>query len=1010
MPDAYINESTFFKKLSIIQKNITKHDFSGVCVIVGAREYENTYKKSTVIQTWLLGFEFVHTAIYIFNEKCIFITSENKSSYLRHLAKNESKEQIEIWIRNKDPNENKEQFRKLINTFGKSDKSWGFLLKDEYKGKIIDEWKEVITELKLDFKDCSLLFSESMEIKNDEEINNTNLASNTSVVMMDIFVDEMMTIIDDQKKITNLKVTDLIEDKLEKDNWVTKSSLGKKLLLLQKKFDLNQLEWCYSPTVQSGGDYDLRPSAVSTDKELVGDGVILISLGLRYKSYCSNIGRTFLFNSTAKIENNYDFLLKLQEHIIKNLMIDGQKAKTVHSGALDYIKKNKENLTSHFTKNCGWLIGVEFRDSTFLLNSKNERLLKNGQIFSLTIGFNDLINEGFKSPNQKNYSLLLSDTIKINDNEPILMTNYTKNRSDISFFFNDETTNSQQESNNKVKLDINLEKKIKSNDSNSKVLKSKLRNESIKSVDDTNAEKRREESQLKLHQKRMQEGLNRFSKADATDISEDKPTFEKYESYTREKQIPFFDDLNIHVDHKNQTILLPIFGRPVPFHINSFKSGSHNEENEYIHLRLNFNFPGTGGNVSKKIEFPYEDGDNFSFLKSITFRSKNHQRVLDLYKEIQTLKKNVVRKDLEKKQLLDVVSQAHLIESKGMRIKKLDQVFIRPQIDTKKSTGNLQIHENGLRYVFNFKSEKHIDILFSNIKHLFFQSCKDELIVIIHCHLKNSVIIGKKKVQDIQFYRETTEIAFDETGNRKRKFRYGDEDELEEEQEERRKRSLLDKEFKLFAELISESSKGYVELDIPFRELGFEGVPFRSAVLCIPTRDCLIQLIDHPFLVITLDEIEIVHLERVQFGLKYFDMVFVFKNFSKPVVTINNISVNLFEDIKYWLTDIDIPYSEGLMKLNWGEIMKTISSDPYQFFSDGGWNFLTGGGETSSEDESEFKVSDEDFSNDDESSDNDDYESDSTNSKSDYDETDEGEDWDELEKKAAKEDMSRSKN
>lgn len=38
-----------------------------------------------------------------------------------------------------------------------------------------------------------------------------------------------------------------------------------------------------------------------------------------------------------------------------------------------------------------------------------------------------------------------------------------------------------------------------------------------------------------------------------------------------------------------------------------------------------------------------------------------------------------------------------------------------------------------------------IDILFSNIKHLFFQPCDHELLVIMHIHLKAPIMIGKKK-------------------------------------------------------------------------------------------------------------------------------------------------------------------------------------------------------------------------------------------------------------------------
>ncbi len=172
-----------------------------------------------------------------------------------------------------------------------------------------------------------------------------------------------------------------------------------------------------------------------------------------------------------------------------------------------------------------------------------------------------------------------------------------------------------------------------------------------------------------------------------------------------------------------------------------------------------------------------------------------------------------------------------------------------------------------MRYQSPLRQDHRIDILFSNVKHLFFQPCAHELIVLIHVHLKNPVMIGKKKTKDVQFYREATDMQFDETGNRKRKHRYGDEEEFEQEQEERRRRAALDREFKNFAEKISDAGKeDKVEVDIPFRELGFNGVPNRSNVLCQPSTDCLVQLTEPPFMVITLEDIEIAHLERVQVG------------------------------------------------------------------------------------------------------------------------------------------------
>lgn len=184
-------------------------------------------------------------------------------------------------------------------------------------------------------------------------------------------------------------------------------------------------------------------------------------------------------------------------------------------------------------------------------------------------------------------------------------------------------------------------------------------------------------------------------------------------------------------------------------------------------------------------------------------------------------------------------------------------------------------------------------------------------------------------LQDVQFFREASDVQFDETGNRKRKYRYGDEDEIELEQQERKRRQILNREFKQFAEKIAEAATASVsshgicalqmffiylfiylqtlqsgdslEVDIPFRELSFEGVPIRQNVRLQPTTECLVHLSDPPFLVVTLSEIEIASLERVQFGLKQFDMVLIFKDFTKSPLHINSIPSAQLDDVKNWL-------------------------------------------------------------------------------------------------------------
>lgn len=92
-----------------------------------------------------------------------------------------------------------------------------------------------------------------------------------------------------------------------------------------------------------------------------------------------------------------------------------------------------------------------------------------------------------------------------------------------------------------------------------------------------------------------------------------------------------------------------------------------------------------------------------------------------------------------------------------------------------------------------------------------------------------------------------------------------------------------------------------LEVDIPFRELSFEGVPIRQNVRLQPTTECLVHLSDPPFLVVTLADVEIASLERVQFGLRQFDMVLIFKDFTKSPLHINSIPSAQLDDVKNWL-------------------------------------------------------------------------------------------------------------
>ena len=63
----------------------------------------------------------------------------------------------------------------------------------------------------------------------------------------------------------------------------------------------------------------------------------------------------------------------------------------------------------------------------------------------------------------------------------------------------------------------------------------------------------------------------------------------------------------------------------------------------------------------------------------------------------------------------------------------------------------------------------------------------------------------------------------------------------------------------------------------------------------------VLSLASQPPFVVSLDETELVHFERVSFHLKNFDMIFIFKDYSRKPAMINAIPMNQLDHVKDWL-------------------------------------------------------------------------------------------------------------
>lgn len=198
---------------------------------------------------------------------------------------------------------------------------------------------------------------------------------------------------------------------------------------------------CYTPIIQSGGNYDIKISAQSNDSTLTPD-VIICSLGAKYKGYCANVARTFMVNVPTKVENHYSILLALFDACLEQ-MVPGRELKEVYVAAKTFLSKKDPQLLAYLPKSLGFVTGLEFRDSIFVLNDKNTLKFEENMVFNLSVGLHNIpLSEEDKNgclPNLKVFSLLLADTVRIQkDSIPEVLTKMTKEYGDVSYSISDE--------------------------------------------------------------------------------------------------------------------------------------------------------------------------------------------------------------------------------------------------------------------------------------------------------------------------------------------------------------------------------------------------------------------------------------------------------------------------------------------------------------------------------------------------------------------------------------------
>ena len=362
----------------------------------GALNEDEPYLKSAVLHQWLFGYELPDTVMLIRKDGNIwFLATKKKCDFLRAAADNVPAKSpirsIHLLIRNK-ADANEANYTTLWSEIGNArvngeKRVIGMLLKERAdnseSGGILGPWEGKLTEHveadPTDLVDAGPGVAFSMCVKDSDEL---DLMKKSSVlsnkVMKHGFVKKMEEVIDSEESITHEALAAYVESILEDPS------------LISLKVPKEDVASCYYPIIQSGGNYNLKVSAVSSGENLTHD-VITVSLGARYRNYCSNIARTFLVDPPKKVSDIYEVMLEMQD-VCLDAMKPGLPIKGVYKSAVTFLQGRQgfEYLVEHLPKNLGFAMGLDFRESTMLLSPKNGTTFKPDTVFCLALGFQNL--------------------------------------------------------------------------------------------------------------------------------------------------------------------------------------------------------------------------------------------------------------------------------------------------------------------------------------------------------------------------------------------------------------------------------------------------------------------------------------------------------------------------------------------------------------------------------------------------------------------------------------------
>ncbi|KAH0789756.1 FACT complex subunit SPT16 [Histomonas meleagridis] len=739
------------------------------------------------------------------------------------------------------------------------------------------------------------------------------------------------------------------------------------------KFKQSDVFPAFPPAISCGTNVDLSypPECVGS----ITDDIICSTIGVRFKSYVGVTGRTYIVNPTKRQKAAYKSLVRGFNAAISAIKV-GATCEDIYQS---FVNSIDEEFKPYVPESIGSFIGIQISTDHHPIKNDTNTFIKEGT--SLLI-ITSLANVPDDEPNPP-FSLQITDTVQVLPEE-------VKRLSKLPYKYKYVAYN----------LDTSAEKKVIED----------LLNDNSSMIERTRGHSKKEKK-VDKEQKRTAQILEQFKEAkdwERTEkVGQQEQSFDNQISYENPMHIPSNrlrgKTNRIAIDPEAKTVLLPIYGIMVPFHISTVKQSKEEEvESKFSNLSIQFDVP-------KNIP---PENSKYVYIKSLMFSTQGIGKFTAIAKQITKLKQQYAAEMKKRRDDKDLFQNTEKFEKLEGNIPRIGggNLHIKPALTGKKNSGNLEAHKNAFRYR-STSGDQQI-IFYKNIRLGILQMSKNETFTVLHFLLKKPIKIANKGTVHVTFYKQVVESSVDTSARGMSGM--NDHAEFAEEERERKIRKKINGEFRAFVRAVRDLDGFTSKIEKPERSLGFYGVLDKSKVYLMPTITALvsIQPTDAPFVFMRYD-IELAVFERLRPSARTFDLTFILTGWETKdanqtsFITISTIDVEYQERINGWLDVILDNRKPYVLRSNidWKKVMPTIRKKLESFNKEGGWDaFLQDEDESDDEDESsEFDPGDSEFDESDDDDDDEEFDAvpDEDEDEGGYeDSSDEGQDWRQLEEEA----------